>query len=54
MTRGGRRAIAIREALSSAADVPMLVAILPAASGREGLRQLQQELEGAVAAPTPD
>jgi len=54
LTRGGRRALAIRDALSSTAEVPMLVATLPSAAGREGLRQLQQELEGAVATPTPD
>ena len=53
MTRGGRRAVAIRDALSAATDVPMLVAMLPVAAGPEGLRQLQQELEGAFPAPEP-
>lgn len=46
--------MAIREALRDAADVPMLVAVLPVAAGRKGLRQLQQELEGAVNTPTRD
>jgi hypothetical protein len=54
LTRGGRRAVAIREAIGTGVQVPMLVATLPAAAGREGLRELQRELEGAVATPTAD
>lgn len=54
LTRGGRRATAIRDGVSAITDVPVLVATLPTAVGREGLRQLQAELEGATAARTRD
>lgn len=49
LTRGGRRAEAIRESIGGASSLPMLVATLPATAGREGLRDLQRELEGATA-----
>lgn len=53
LTRSGRRATAIRDGVSTFTEVPMLVATLPMAVGREGLRQLQQELEGATTMPAP-
>lgn len=48
LTRGGRRAQAIREGIGAGSPLPMLVATLPATAGREGLRDLQRELEGAT------
>ncbi len=52
LTRGGRRAEAIREAIGGAGAIPMLVATLPRSAGREGLRDLQRELEGATGKST--